>query len=158
MFHHPEFHYSTREEATRFYDWMAKVLLSKADTDGDGKMSADEFSAQKTKEREIYQWHKDGKKAGPPEVRERHAKDMAKAERRRFKAWGDADGDGKLTLPEMAKFIERTQEQDLHADHHGTFQLLDKDRDGKLSADEVSVDTSSLPEHLHRYFSDRTEL
>ena len=39
-----------------------------------------------------------------------------------------------------------------------TFQLLDKDRDGKLSADEVSVDTSSLPEHLHRYFSDRTEL
>ena len=91
-------------------------------------------------------------------MRERHAKDMAKAERRRFKAWGDADGDGKLTLPEMAKFIERTQEQDLHADHHGTFQLLDKDRDGKLSADEVSVDTSSLPEHLHRYFSDRTEL
>lgn len=157
VFHHPELHSTSEEGEQKYHVFLASVLLARSDTNGDGKVSWDEFSTRKEAERELYNWHKDGNDHGPVSEREAHAENARKQEKDDFNKIGDADGDGLLTLSELTSMITHQQNTNLDLDHRQAMSELDTDKDGTLSAAEAA-DADKLAPHLHQYFERHSEL
>ena len=155
VFHHPELHSISEDGERKYYRFLASVLLARADTDGDGKLSWGEFSARKDAERELYNWHKDGNDHGPVSEREAHAENARKQEREDFNKLGDADGNGLLTLDELTEMITRQQNTNIELDHRQALAELDTDADGVVSAAEAARGDKLSP-HLHEVHSPAT--
>jgi Ca2+-binding EF-hand superfamily protein len=157
VFHHPELHSTSEIGEQKYHSFLASVLLARADADGDGKLSWDEFSTRKEAERELYNWHKDGNDHGPVSEREAHAENARKQEREDFNKLGDADADGLLTLDELTEMITRQQNINIELDHRQALSELDTDADGAISAAEAAR-ANKLSPHLHEYFKHHSEL
>ena len=128
-------------------------MFQKMDTNGDGKISADEHAAGAKKMFEMMDTNKDGKVTAA-EMTDHHDKMMAlKGEKAEKAAKAEKQGQGKeMSAGEKIKVIDTNNDGVLTAEEHAAgsrtmFDKMDTNRDGTLSKEEMRAGHSKM---LHK--------